>query len=164
MQSISLDALDCKILSLLQANGRISNLELAEHIALSPSACLRRLRLLEEQGVIARYQACLSHEKLGFELEAFVHVSLRHDLESWHEKFARTIQEWPEVVGAFVVTGESHYVLRVLTPSLKHYSDFVLQRLYKAPGVMDIRSNIVLQKLKDEIGVPAELLSAVARA
>lgn len=163
MQGIQLDAIDCKILALLQTNGRISNLELAERVALSPSACLRRLRLLEDQGIIERYQACLNHEKLGFELEAFVHVSLRHDQENWHERFAQALQGWPEVVGAFVVTGESHYVLRVLSPSLKHYSDFILQRLYKAPGVMDIRSNIVLQKLKDEPGVPAALLPAVSR-
>lgn len=162
MQNLSLDVIDCRILALLQAQGRISNLELAEHVALSPSACLRRLRLLEEQGVIERYQACLNHEKLGFELEAFVHVSLRHDMENWHERFACALQDWPEVMGAFVVTGESHYVLRVLAPNLKHYSDFILQRLYKAPGVMDIRSNIVLQKLKDEPGVPAALLPDLA--
>jgi len=67
------------------------------------------------------------------------------------------LREWPEVVGAFVVTGESHYLLRVLAHNLKHYSDFVLNRLYKAPGVMDIRSNIVLQTLKDEAGAPVGL-------
>jgi DNA-binding Lrp family transcriptional regulator len=157
MNAVSLDATDCRILNVLQNEGRISNLDLAERISLSPSACLRRLRLLEEQGVIERYRACLNREALGLELEAFVQVSMRNDQENWHERFATAVREWPEVVAAFVVTGESHYLLRVLAHSLKHYSDFVLSKLYKAPGVMDIRSNIVLQTLKEDSGVPVTL-------
>jgi DNA-binding Lrp family transcriptional regulator len=159
MNAISLDATDCRILTVLQQEGRISNLDLAERISLSPSACLRRLRLLEEQGVIEHYRACLNREVLGFELEAFVQVSMRNDQENWHERFAEAVRDWPEVVGAFVVTGETHYLLRVLAHNLKHYSDFVLQRLYKAPGVMDIRSNIVLQTLKEDSGVPVSLVT-----
>ena len=165
MHAITLDATDCRILAVLQEEGRISNLDLAERISLSPSACLRRMRLLEEQGVIEHYRACLSREKLGFELEAFVQVSMRNEENQWHERFAEALREWPEVVGAFVVTGESHYLLRVLAHNLKHYSDFVLNRLYKAPGVMDIRSNIVLQTLKEDSGVPVELVAgAVAKS
>jgi DNA-binding Lrp family transcriptional regulator len=82
---------------------------------------------------------------------------MRNDQENWHERFAEAVRVWPEVVGAFVVTGESHYVLRVLAHNLKHYSEFVLTKLYKAPGVMDIRSNIVLQTLKEDSGVPVTL-------
>ena len=164
MNAISLDATDCRILTVLQHEGRISNLDLAERISLSPSACLRRLRLLEEQGVIERYRACLNREVLGFELEAFVQVSMRNDQENWHEKFAAAVREWPEVVGAFVVTGDTHYVLRVLAHNLKHYSDFILSKLYKAPGVMDIRSNIVLQTMKDDAGVPVALIEQPGRA
>lgn len=164
MNGITLDATDCRILSVLQNEGRISNLDLADRISLSPSACLRRLRLLEEQGVIERYRACLNREALGFELEAFVQVSMRNDQENWHERFAEAVRAWPEVVGAFVVTGESHYVLRVLAHNLKHYSDFVLSKLYKAPGVMDIRSNIVLQTLKEDSGVPVMLMPAEVAA
>ncbi|WP_322058665.1 Lrp/AsnC family transcriptional regulator [Paraburkholderia sp. J63] len=159
MNAISLDATDCRILAVLQNEGRISNLDLAERIALSPSACLRRLRLLEEQGVVERYRACLNREILGFEMEAFVQVSMRNDQESWHERFVAALREWPEVVGAYVVTGETHYLLRVLAHNLKHYSDFVLNKLYKAPGVMDIRSNIVLTTLKTEAGVPVDLIA-----
>ena len=156
MHAITLDATDCRILAVLQEEGRISNLDLAERISLSPSACLRRMRLLEEQGVIEHYRACLSREA-RLRLEAFVQVSMRNEENQWHERFAEALREWPEVVGAFVVTGESHYLLRVLAHNLKHYSDFVLNRLYKAPGVMDIRSNIVLQTLKDEAGAPVGL-------
>lgn len=156
MHALTLDATDCRILAVLQEDGRISNLDLAERIALSPSACLRRMRLLEEQGVIEHYRASLSHERLGFELEAFVQVSLRNDDPQWHTQFSAALTEWPEVVGAFVVTGETRYVLRVLAHDLRHYADFVLARLYQAPGVADVRSNIVLQRLKAECGVPVE--------
>ncbi|WP_322042664.1 Lrp/AsnC family transcriptional regulator [Paraburkholderia sp. J67] len=159
MNAISLDATDCRILAVLQNEGRISNLDLAERISLSPSACLRRLRLLEEQGVVERYRASLNREILGFEMEAFVQVSMRNDQESWHERFVTALRDWPEVVGAYVVTGETHYLLRVLAHNLKHYSDFVLNKLYKAPGVMDIRSNIVLTTLKAEAGVPVDLIA-----
>jgi Lrp/AsnC family transcriptional regulator, leucine-responsive regulatory protein len=159
MNAISLDATDCRILAVLQNEGRISNLDLAERISLSPSACLRRLRLLEEQGVVERYRACLNREILGFEMEAFVQVSMRNDQESWHERFVAALRDWPEVVGAYVVTGETHYLLRVIAHNLKHYSDFVLNKLYKAPGVMDIRSNIVLTTLKVEAGVPVDLIA-----
>ena len=158
MNAISLDATDCRILAVLQNEGRISNLDLAERISLSPSACLRRLRLLEEQGVVERYRASLNREILGFEMEAFVQVSMRNDQESWHERFVTALRDWPEVVGAYVVTGETHYLLRVLAHNLKHYSDFVLNKLYKAPGVMDIRSNIILTTLKAEVGVSVELI------
>ncbi|KXU89466.1 AsnC family transcriptional regulator [Caballeronia megalochromosomata] len=164
MTGFTLDATDCRILAVLQEDGRISNLDLAERIALSPSACLRRMRLLEEEGVIASYRACLDRERLGIELEAFVHVSMRNDQENWHEKFAAAVREWPEVVGAFVVTGDTHYVLRVLAHNLKHYSDFILSKLYKAPGVIDIRSNIVLQTMKDDAGVPVALIEQPGRA
>ncbi|CAG9261012.1 Lrp/AsnC family transcriptional regulator [Paraburkholderia unamae] len=159
MNAISLDATDCRILAVLQNEGRISNLDLAERISLSPSACLRRLRLLEDQGVVERYRASLNREILGFEMEAFVQVSMRNDQESWHERFVSALRDWPEVVGAYVVTGETHYLLRVLAHNLKHYSDFVLNKLYKAPGVMDIRSNIVLTTLKAEAGVPVDLIA-----
>jgi DNA-binding Lrp family transcriptional regulator len=88
---------------------------------------------------------------------------MRNDQENWHEKFAAAVREWPEVVGAFVVTGDTHYVLRVLAHNLKHYSDFILSKLYKAPGVIDIRSNIVLQTMKDDAGVPVALIEQPGR-
>jgi DNA-binding Lrp family transcriptional regulator len=86
---------------------------------------------------------------------------MRNEQENWHERFAEAVRDWPEVIGAFVVTGETHYLLHVLAHHLKHYSDFVLTRLYKAPGVLDIRSNIVLQTLKEDSGVPVSLVPGV---
>ena len=163
MQALSLDGIDIRILDVLQTDARVSNLELAERVALSPSACLRRVRLLEEQGVIAAYRAQLSVETLGFELEAFVQISMRNDQTNWHERFTEAMEAAPEVIGIYVVTGDSHYLLRVLTSNLKHYSSFVMNTLYKAPGVMDIKSNIVLHTVKEHIGVPAGLLKATVK-
>lgn len=82
------------------------------------------------------------------ELEAIVHVSLRQDVEGWHEAFIARVQDWPEVVTAYVVTGATNYVLRVRARNLKHYSDFIVNKLNRAAGVTDIRSEIVLQEIK----------------
>jgi DNA-binding Lrp family transcriptional regulator len=156
---MNLDTTDLKILSCLQQDGRISNLDLAEKVFLSPSSCLRRVRALEEGGVIKRYGAILDAEALGLELEAFVQVTMRHDVERWHEGFIEALRNWPEVVGSFIITGEANYLLRVRARNLKHYSAFVLDKLYKTAGVLDIRSNIVLETIKDTYALPAELLA-----
>lgn len=150
---LTLDTTDLRILLCLQQNGRISNQELAEKVALSPSACLRRLRLLEEDGVIRGYRPVLDAERLGIELEALVHVSMRQDEEGWHERFVQQVQGWPEVVGAYIVTGASNYVLRVQARNLKQFSDFIVNRLNRANGVTDIRSEIILQTIKEGGGV-----------
>ncbi|WP_429213319.1 Lrp/AsnC family transcriptional regulator [Metapseudomonas resinovorans] len=156
---MTLDSTDLRILLCLQQNGRISNQELAEKVALSPSACLRRLRLLEEDGVIRGYRPLLDAERLGIELEALVHVSMRQDEEGWHERFVQQVQGWPEVVSAYIVTGASNYVLRVQARNLKQFSDFIVNRLNRANGVTDIRSEIILQAIKEGGGV-LDLLAA----
>ena len=125
---------------------------------LSPSSCLRRVRLLEESGVINHYSAVLNAEILGFEVDAFVQVTMRRDVEQWHENFSKALQDWPEVVGSYIITGDANYLLRVKARNLKHYSSFVLERLYKTAGVLDIRSNIVLQTLKDNRDLAPSLL------
>ncbi|HEY8609308.1 MAG TPA: Lrp/AsnC family transcriptional regulator [Noviherbaspirillum sp.] len=154
-----LDAIDFKLLQFLQEDGRISNLDLAEKVFLSPSACLRRVRLLEEKGVIDRYTALLDPAKLGLEVDAFVQVTMRRDVDQWHENFTASVQTWPEVAGAYIITGEANYLLRVRARSLRHFSAFVLEKLYKTKGVLDIRSNIVLQNIKDDQRIGASLLA-----
>jgi DNA-binding Lrp family transcriptional regulator len=150
---MELDATDLRILHALQQDGRISNQDLAHKVALSPSACLRRLRLLEDDGVISGYRAVLNAERLGVEFEAIVHVSLRQDVEDWHETFIAKVQLWPEVVAAYVITGASNYALRVQARDLKHFSSFIVNTLNRTAGVTDIRSEIVLQKIKDRDAV-----------
>ena len=156
---MNLDSTDLRILLCLQQNGRISNQELAEKVALSPSACLRRLRNLEDGGVIRGYRPILDAERLGIELEALVHISMRQDEEGWHERFVEKVQGWPEVVSACIVTGHSNYVLRVQARNLKQFSDFIVNRLNRANGVTDIRSEIILQTIKEGGGV-LDLLAA----
>ena len=156
---MNLDHTDLKILSLLQEDGRMSNQELAERVFLSPSSCLRRVRLLEEHGIIARYSAVLDTAALGLEVDAFVQVTMRRDVERWHENFSASLRAWPEVVGSYIITGEANYLLRVRARSLKHFSAFILEKLYKTDGVLDIRSNIVLQTIKDTHAIASELLS-----
>ncbi|OLF56148.1 Lrp/AsnC family transcriptional regulator [Pseudomonas chlororaphis] len=148
-----LDSTDLRLLHFLQQDGRISNQELAEKVALSPSACLRRLRLLESEGIISGYRAVLDAERLGVELEAIVHVSLRQDVADWHETFIKKLQQWPEVASAYVITGASNYVLRIQARNLKHFSDFIVNHLNRTSGVTDIRSEIILQKIKEQDGL-----------
>ncbi|CAG9175236.1 Leucine-responsive regulatory protein [Cupriavidus laharis] len=157
---MNLDPIDLRILECLQEHGRISNQDLADRVALSPSACLRRVRLLEESGVIGGYRAWFDAERLGLELEAIVQVSMRHDVEGWHDTFIAAVQAWPEVLSAYIITGDSNYILRVQARNLKHYSDFIVNRLYRTPGVMDIRSNIVLQRIKTDSSPLAVLRAA----
>ena len=155
----NLDKIDLRILECLQAEGRISNQDLAARIALSPSACLRRVKLLEDAGVISAYQCVLDPVKLGLEVEAVVHVSMRHEVPNWHETFVSALQDWPEVVSARIVTGGANYMLVVRTRDVSHYSDFIVNRLYRAPGVRDIQSNIVLGSIKQQTSV-LDVLSA----
>lgn len=159
---MELDVTDLRILRRLRHDGRISNQELAEQVALSPSACLRRLRMLEESGVIAGYRAVFDDERLGVEIDAIVHVSMRQDVQDWHDNFIAVIGDWPEVVSAYIVTGDSNYILRVQARGLKQYSDFIVDKLYRAAGVMDIRSNIIMKKMK-EGGSALDLLDEAGR-
>ena len=149
---MELDAINLRILVCLQEDGRISNQDLADKVALSPSACLRRLRALEESGVIQGYHVALDSERLGVEIEAFVQVSMREDEEGWHDRFIDEVKRWPEVSAIYIVTGESNYLLRVQARSLKQYTDFIVNKLHRTHGVMDIRSNMVLQKVKEAPG------------
>lgn len=99
---------------------------LAEKVSLSPSACLRRLRTLESEGIIAGYGVRLDAELLGIEVHAMVSVNVRQDIEGWHERFIEVLQRWPEVADAYIVTGASNYLLRVRARNLKHYTDFIV--------------------------------------
>lgn len=143
-----LDALDLRILGTLQANGRLSNQELADLVALSPSACHRRVKLLEEHGYIEGYNATLSAPKLGFRIEAFVELDIGQINEAAHEYVTREIQSMDEVVNAFIVTGQANYLLYVRTRDFEEFSQFIVNRLNKLRGVTRIHSQIVLDKLK----------------
>lgn len=150
---MNLDAVDHRILYRLQENGHLSNQDLAEQVSLSPSACLRRVRMLEEQGLIKGYRALLDPAKLGFELEAIVHVSLDQSLVGWHEAFLAGIALFDEITEASIVTGASNYILNVRTRNLAAFSTFVEDKLSKIPGVRDLCSHIVMRKVKSREGM-----------
>lgn len=148
---MELDRYDIRLLDILQREGRISNADLAQRVALSPSACLRRVRTLEATGLIRGYRAELDAAALGYGLEAYVSVTLQLSQRvDPREGFQVLVQQWPEVVSACIVTGETQYMLHVRTRDIQHFSEFVLEKLYRQAGALDIRSSIVLTRLKED--------------
>lgn len=154
MTDFALDRTDRKLLDLLQRDGRITNLELATTVSLSPSACLRRVRALEESGVIRGYAALLDPAKVGLGLTAFVTVKLEKRGRMPTDQFALACREWPEVAACHATTGDMDYLLRVVVEDLAHFSRFVMDSLLKHPGVIDVKSSFVLEAVKETTALP----------
>lgn len=146
---ISFDELDLKILTALQADGRITNADLADRIGLSATPCLRRVRALEQEGAIKGYRALLDRTKVGLGLTVMVDVKV----DGHRDENARAIQaafiEMPEVVACHLLSGETDFLLEVVVPDLAHYEQFLLGKLLLLPMVKDIRSNIVIRTVKE---------------
>jgi len=145
---MKLDAFDRKILAALQRDGRLSNVQLAEEIGLSPSPCLRRVRMLEEAGVIRGYQAILARDEVGLGMTIFVGIKVERHTDERAEAFRQAVTALPEVISAFLVSGESDFLLQVVVPDLRAYDRFVTGKLLKLPGVSDIRSNFAINTVK----------------
>jgi Lrp/AsnC family leucine-responsive transcriptional regulator len=154
MPVTTLDRTDRKILDLLQRDGRLANVELAEKVALSPSPCLRRVRALEEAGVVRQYVALLDPGKVGLALLAYVNVKLEKRGKMPIDDFSKAVQAWPEVVACYSMTGDMDYLLRVQVENLDHYTRFMMERLLKQAGVIDVKSNFVLERIKDTTALP----------
>jgi Lrp/AsnC family leucine-responsive transcriptional regulator len=161
MSKINLDKTDLKILSILQSNGRLTNQEVAEKVNLSPSPCLRRIRNLEESGVIRQYVALLDPDKIGLGLLAYVNVRLEKHSDtpagssrSPRADFAASVENWPEVVACYAMTGEMDYLLRVHVEDMEHFSQFMMETLLKHPAVLDVKSSFALQRIKDTTALP----------
>ncbi|MCY7316057.1 MAG: Lrp/AsnC family transcriptional regulator [Rubrivivax sp.] len=152
----TLDAIDRRILQALQAQGRMSYDELAAGISLSPSATLRRVKRLEDSGVIAGYTALVVPERVGLGLTAYISVRLAKagDARSPIDTFAAAVQAWPEVVECAALTGEMDYLLRVLVRDMAHYSGFIMDSLLKHPAVQDCKTSFMLRRLKGTTTVP----------
>ena len=144
----SLDAVDLKILALLQVDGRISINDLAGKVGLSPSPCLRRVRILEKSGVIARYVAVLDQRAAGLPVSVFVSVKLEKQKEDLLDKFAKTIARWPEVLECYLMTGPRDYWLRVVVPDLAAYERFLKTKLTRLEGIASIESSFALEQVK----------------
>jgi Lrp/AsnC family transcriptional regulator, leucine-responsive regulatory protein len=143
-----LDAVDRKILGLLQTDGRMSLADLALKVGLSPSPCLRRVRMLERAGVIARYVAVLDQQAVGLPVSVFVSVKLERQREQALERFAKAIARWPEVLECYLMTGPRDYWLRVVVPDLAAYEQFLKQKLTRLEGVASIESSFALEQVK----------------
>ena len=155
---IQLDAIDRRILRALQADGRITYDVLAAQVSLSPSATLRRVKRLEESGVIAGYVALVSPERVGLGLTAYLNVRLEKHSEV-HKRnpmdlFRAAVQTWPEVVECVALTGEMDYLLRVVVQDMAHYSRFVMETLLKHPSVEDCKTSFVMDRVKNTTAVP----------
>ncbi len=162
MSKIELDKIDRKILSILQSDGRLSNQEVAERVSLSPSPCLRRIKRLEEAGVIRQYVALLAPERIGLGLLAYVNVRLEKHSDApgvsgshgSHADFAASVENWPEVVACYAMTGEMDYLLRVHVEDMEHFSRFVMETLLRHPAVLDVKSSFALKRIKDTTALP----------
>ena len=144
-----LDQSDLKILRALQANGRLSNQDLADQVALSPSACLRRVKTLEQEGYIDGYHALLNAPKLGYQVEAFVQVRIDQSNDGWHEQFILKIADIDEIADAYIITGSANYLLHIRARDFEHFSTFIIHTLNRIAGVRDIQSHVVMQNLKN---------------
>ena len=161
MARIALDKTDRRILAVMQENGRLSNQEVAEQVSLSPSPCLRRIRRLEQAGVIRKYVALLDADKLGLGLLAYVNVRLEKHGEGGARStppprtaFAAAVMHWPEVIACHAMTGDMDYLLRVHVEDMDHFSRFMMDTLLRHPAVLDVRSSFALQQIKETTALP----------
>lgn len=151
---LDLDRTDRALLALLQADARRTNVELAEAVALSPSACLRRVQRLERSGAIRGYRAMLDPAALGRGLKAFVRVQLeRHDAEHVR-RFAELVADWDAVIECHTLTGDMDYLLQVAVADLAHFNEFIMGELLKHGGVRDVNTSFVLGTVKADRGLP----------
>lgn len=148
------DALDRRVIAELQADARLTNVELAKKIGLSPSPCLRRVKRLEEEGVIEGYRALLSRDRVGLGVTVFVGVKIEGHASDSADDFVAAVRAMPEVVTFHLVSGETDYLLEVVVADLAHYQRFLLDRLLSMPVVREVKSNIVIQAHKAGAPMP----------
>jgi Lrp/AsnC family transcriptional regulator, leucine-responsive regulatory protein len=152
-----MDAIDLRILERLQQDARISNVELARAVNLSPSPCLARVRALEDDGTIARYVTLLDAKKIGITVSVLVQVTLEKQVEPALEAFERAVRERPEVMECYLMTGDADYLLRVLVPDVPAFERFILAFLSRVPGVGNIKSSFALKQVKYQTALPLPL-------
>ena len=154
MPNPGLDAIDRRILGVLQADARISNAALAEAVGLSPSPCLRRVRALERQGVIKGYAALVEPGAVGLPISVFVQVTLERQVERALETFERAVGGRPEVMECYLMTGDADYLLRVVVSDLTAYERFLKEHLTRVAGVASIKSSFALNQVKYATALP----------
>ena len=158
MAGEKLDQIDRMILAELQADGRMTNVELARRVGISAPPCLRRVRTLEEQGYIRGYHAEVDARELGFEVQVFAMVRLTSQAEKDLQSFERQCQDWPLVRECHMLNGEIDFILKCVAPDLTSFQRFLTGDLTAAPNVASVKTSLVIRGAKDEPGVPFEVL------
>ncbi len=151
---MALDRYDKLILEALQNDGRISNVQLAQHVSLSESACLRRVRALEESGMIDRYAALISQREVGLPGNVFVHIGLHREEESELAAFEEAVQNIPEVMECYLMTGEFDYLLRVVVSDMADFERLHRDSLTRLPGVARVNSSVSIRTVQKKTELP----------
>lgn len=154
MARIELDAIDLRILGILQEAARIANVDLAARVGLSPAPCLRRVRDLERQGVIRGHVTLVDAAAVGLPVSVFVQVTLERQIEPALETFEEAILQRPEVMECYLMTGDADYMLRVVVPDLEAFQRFLMDHLTRVPGVSSIKSSFALKQVKYSTALP----------
>jgi Lrp/AsnC family transcriptional regulator, leucine-responsive regulatory protein len=158
MPKSDLDSIDRRIVTELQADGRLTNLELAGRVGLSPSPCLRRVKRLEQEGYIEGYRASLRRDRVGLGFSAFVAVKIDGHANERALIFENAVADMPEVIACHLVSGDADYFLEVVVPELKDYQRFLVGKLLNLSMVREVRSNIAIQTLKAGAPLPLQHL------
>jgi len=156
-EHIELDPIDLRLLNQLQQDARITNVALAESANLSPAPCLRRVRDLEAAGIIRGYVTLLDPEAVGLHLSVFIQISLEKQVGNALRNFEETITSYPEVMECYLMTGDSDYLLRVVTRDLKALQSFIVDRLACIPNIANIRSSMAIKEVKYKTALPIGL-------
>ena len=149
-----LDAIDRKILAILQSDSRVTMQDLADRVGLSVSPCHRRVKLLEERGVISRYIAMVDQKSVGLPVSVFISIKLARQKEEDLERFAKAISRWDEVLECYLMTGSRDYLLRVVAADLASYETFLKTKLTRLDGIASIESSFALSQVKYSIALP----------
>jgi len=152
--NVQIDAIDRRLLAALQENGRLTATELAERVGLTTSPCLRRLRLLEEAGVIRGYTALVDQERVGLPVSVFVSIKLERQQEDAMARFEAAVRRCPEVLECYLMTGPRDYLLRIVARDLADYERFVKDTLTRIDGIANIESSFALSQVKHAAQLP----------
>ena len=150
----AIDAIDRKILAILQDDCRVTVADLAERVGLTASPCHRRIKILEEVGVVRRYIALVDQKAVGLPVSVFISIKLERQKEEDLERFAKSIKGWPEVLECYLMTGHRDYLLRVVVSDLQAYERFLKQKLTRLSGISSIESSFALDQIKYSIALP----------
>ncbi|MAZ85411.1 MAG: ArsR family transcriptional regulator [Rhizobiales bacterium] len=150
MFKAELDDIDFRILKELQADGRMTNVELANRVGISAPPCLRRVRKLEQAGIIRGYRALINAPALGYDLVAFCMVGLKHQSDANLKSFAAASRDWPIVRESWMVSGDSDFLLHCVARNLGHFQDFVVEQLTATENVDTVRTMLTIRKVKDD--------------